>query len=120
MTVRRCPCGLPAPYDDCCGRYHRGAAAPTAELLMRSRYSAFAVRDGAYLLATWHPSTRPRSVDLDPAVRWLRLDVLSARGGLLDRTGTVHFRAHSSAGVVEERSRFARDAGRWCYLDGDG
>ena len=114
----RCPCGLPATYDDCCGRFHRGAAAPTAELLMRSRYSAFAVGDAAYLLVTWHPSTRPRTVDLDPSVRWTRLEVLSARGGLLDPTGEVCFRAHSSAGVVEERSRFTRDAGRWSYLDG--
>ncbi len=114
--TRRCPCGLPAGYDDCCGRFHRGAAAPTAELLMRSRYTAFAVGDAAYLLRTSHPSTRPASVDLDPALRSLRLEVVQSAGGLLDPTGTVHFRAHSSGGVVEERSRFARDAGRWSYV----
>ena len=110
----RCPCGLPADYDDCCGRFHRGAAAPTPELLMRSRYSAFAVGDSAYLAATWHPSTRPTTVEASG--RWLRLEVLSAAGGLLDTEGTVHFRAHSLDGVVEERSRFARDGGRWAYV----
>lgn len=110
----RCPCGLPADYDDCCGRFHRGAAAPTPELLMRSRYSAFAVGDSAYLSATWHPSTRPQVVEASGT--WLRLEVVSATGGLLDTEGTVHFRAHSLDGVVEERSRFIRDAGRWVYV----
>ena len=85
---------------------------------MRSRYTAFAFGDAAYLLTSWHPTTRPPSLVLDDAVRWTRLEVLSARGGLLDAEGEVHFRAHSSAGVQEERSRFGRDAGRWAYLDG--
>lgn len=111
-----CPCGLPAPYDDCCGRYHRGeAVAPTPERLMRSRYSAFAVGDRAYLLATWHPTTRPRRLRLDDT-RWLRLEVLDRSGGLLDVEGTVRFRAHHSGGVVEEDSRFVRDGGRWLYV----
>ena len=110
----RCPCGLPAEYDDCCGRYHGGAAAPTPEALMRSRYSAFALGDVTYLLATWHPTARPPAVDA--ASGWLRLEVLTATGGLLDTDGFVHFRAHHTGGVVEERSRFARDRGRWVYL----
>jgi SEC-C motif-containing protein len=83
---------------------------------MRSRYSAFAVGDRAHLLATWHPTSRPRALALDPAVRWTGLEVLSSRGGLLDAEGEVHFRAHSTQGVVEERSRFVRDDGRWSYL----
>ena len=121
----RCPCGLAAGYDDCCGRLHRGEkAAATAELLMRSRYSAFAVGDAAYLLATWHPSTRPRRLTLDPGRCWTGLEVLGRTGGgLLDTTGTVHFRAssrgpHGSA-VQEEDSRFAREDGAWCYVTGD-
>lgn len=111
-----CPCGLPQPYDDCCGPYHRGeAAAPTPERLMRSRYSAFAVGDAAYLLRTWHPSTRPRALTLD-GTRWLHLEVLAHTGGLLDAEGSVRFRAHSTGGVVEEDSRFVRDGGRWAYV----
>lgn len=43
----------------CCGRYLDGEAAPTAEALMRSRYTAFALRDEDYLFRTWHPRTRP-------------------------------------------------------------
>lgn len=113
-----CPCGLPAGYDGCCGRFHRGAAtAPTAEALMRSRYSAFVVGDTAYLQATWDPATRPRHVDVDPAVRWTGLEVLGRTGGeLLAADGTVSFRAHHTGGTVEEDSRFRRHLGRWLYV----
>ena len=124
MAPRRCPCGTGLPYAGCCGRLHDGTAtAGTAEQLMRSRYSAFAVGDPAYLLATWHPSTRPPSLELDPTVRWTGLDVLATTdGGLLAAEGTVEFRAHhrvdGRAGAQHERSRFVRDSGRWSYLDG--
>lgn len=121
---RGCPCGLPAPYDACCGRFHRGAAAPTPELLMRSRYTAYAREDAAYLLSSWHRSTRPSTVTFDPDVRWTRLQVLEAVGGLLDTTGTVRFRAHfvqrGAPGVLEEDSRFGRDGGRWAYVAPEG
>lgn len=111
-----CPCGLPEPYAACCGAYHRGEATPpTPERLMRSRFSAFAVGDAAYLLRTWHPSTRPGRLPLG-STRWTRLEVLQASGGLLDVEGEVHFRAHHQDGVQEERSRFVRDAERWSYL----
>jgi SEC-C motif-containing protein len=90
---------------------------------MRSRYSAFAVGDPAYLLATWHPGTRPRTLRLDEEVRWTGLEVLATSGGrLLDGEGSVEFRAHhlrgGRAGAQHERSRFVRDGGRWRYLDG--
>ena len=72
-----CPCGLPRRYDDCCGRYTSGnTPAPTAEALMRSRYSAYALALEHYLLATWHPSTRPAALELDAArAKWLGLEV---------------------------------------------
>ena len=113
----------------CCGRLHDGTStAATAEQLMRSRYSAFAVGEACYLLHTWHPSTRPPTLTLDREVRWTGLDVLATSGGLLlDAEGTVEFAAHylvrdgaggRSAGIQHERSRFLREAGRWTYLDG--
>jgi SEC-C motif-containing protein len=91
---------------------------------MRSRYSAFAVGDAAYLIATWHPGTRPRTLALDPAVRWSGLEVLATTGGgLLDAEGSVTFRAHARSGgeehVQAEHSRFRRAGGRWLYVDGD-
>ena len=116
-----CPCGLGDDYDACCGRFHAGAPALTAESLMRSRYSAFAVGDAAYLLRTWHPSTRPRTLTLDPAIQWTRLAVLETEdGGLFDTGGTVRFRAvyvhDGRRGVMDETSRFVRKGKHWTYV----
>ena len=117
-----CPCGTGLPYASCCGPFHESTPAPTAEQLMRSRYSAFARGLPAYLLQTWHPSTRPRSLVLDPAQEWLGLTVLEARGSFLDTEGVVEFRATWRQGgvteVLQERSRFVREEGRWLYLSG--
>ena len=121
-----CPCGLDGRrYGECCGAYHAAdgsAAAPTAELLMRSRYSAFAVGDTGYLLRSWHSRTRPERLELDPAQHWTRLEVLgTAEGGPFHVGGTVAFRAHwtehGEQGVLEENSRFVREGGAWVYLD---
>ncbi len=121
MTSRTCPCGLPRPYDACCGRFHAGSAsAPTAELLMRSRYSAFVRGDAAYLLRTWHPRTRPGRLDLDPRTKWTGLEILdTAEGSAFHPTGTVTFRASYRGGSLHERSRFERVDGAWVYVDGE-
>lgn len=120
-----CPCLSGDQYDDCCGRFHRGESdAPTAVQLMRSRYSAFVVLDPEYLLRTWHASTRPESMDLDPDIQWRRLDILdTSSGGPLDSKGTVEFAAHyrldGERGLQRELSRFVREGKRWFYVDGD-
>ena len=89
---------------------------------MRSRYSAFAVGNAGYLLATWHSTTRPRALELDPGVRRTRLDGLATTGALLAAEGTVEFVAHSvvdgARSAQHENSRFVREDGRWRYLDG--
>lgn len=118
-----CPCLSGEQYGDCCGPFHRGEAqAPTAEQLMRSRYSAFVVMDAAYLLRTWHPDTRPAELTLDAGIQWRRLDIVStSRCGPLDREGTVEFKAYfrhdGVRGVHHESSRFLRVDRRWYYLD---
>lgn len=120
----RCPCGSGETYDACCGRFHRREGeAPTAEALMRSRYSAFVVGDVEHLLRTWHPSTRPARLELDADQRWTGLEVLAtSAGGPFDADGTVEFTASSVAGgrraVHRERSRFVREDRRWSYVDG--
>lgn len=91
---------------------------------MRSRFSAFAVGDSDYLLHSWHPQTRPASLDLDEAMRWYRLDIeASSKGSLFDTVGEVTFTAYyrvkgSGAGTLREHSRFERVDGRWVYVDG--
>ena len=119
-----CPCGSGWSYAGCCGRLHRGdAAAGTAEELMRSRYSAFVVHDAGYVLRTWHPGTRPATVDFDPDLRWTGLEILeTSLGRPGDAKGTVEFRASYVAagepGALHEVSRFFRAGGGWAYVRG--
>lgn len=121
-----CPCGGGARFDGCCAPALRGIPPATAEALMRSRYTAFAVGDEAYLAESWHPGTRPADApSADPALRWTRLEIVAARdGGPNDTRGVVEFRAHwrrgGERGVLHERSRFVRQSGRWWYLDDRG
>lgn len=122
--LARCPCFSGDVYGRCCGPVLRGAAAPTAERLMRSRYTAFVRADAEHLLATWHPSTRPATLSVEPDLRWRRLVVLDREaGGPFDDTGVVEFEAHWVQGVergrLHERSRFVREGRRWYYVDGD-
>lgn len=121
-----CPCRGSAdalPYDACCGRLHGGSPARTAEALMRSRYSAFVHDRLDYLLATWHPSTRPASLTPNPpGLKWLGLEV--RHHTVIDADhATVEFVARHKLGGRAERlheiSRFVREAGRWFYVDAD-
>ncbi|MFC5521740.1 YchJ family protein [Polaromonas jejuensis] len=132
-----CPCGRasanstkatknqPLPFSACCGRYlddFAGTPAPDAEALMRSRYSAFVRGRPDYLLATWHASTRPSQLELDPAAKWLGLEVRSHQ--LMDADhAEVEFvarcREAGRATRLHERSRFVRESGRWYYVDGN-
>ncbi|RTR06343.1 YchJ family protein [Halomonas nitroreducens] len=121
MTIRHdCPCGSGRPLAACCGRYHDGEPAPTPEALMRSRYSAFALGLADYLLSSWASETRPASLPDDGPTQWVRLEILEH--GESGDEGTVHFRATFREGrrwgVLEEHSRFRREAGRWFYVDG--
>ena len=124
-----CPCGLPAAYADCCGRWHHGPQflqAPDAQTLMRSRYSAYVLRREDYLLATWHPDTRPASLRLtaqQPVPTWLGLEIRRAQAADDDHA-TVEFVARYRLGGgraqrQHETSRFVRENGRWHYLDGE-
>jgi SEC-C motif domain protein len=118
-----CPCGG-ARYASCCGPFHSGdQAAPTAERLMRSRYSAYVLELGDYLLATWHPGTRPAEpLHFEPGLKWLGLEVREHRPVDEDHA-EVLFVARSKLGGrahrLVERSRFVREGGRWFYVDGD-
>ncbi|WNM24605.1 YchJ family protein [Demequina capsici] len=120
-----CPCGSGRSFADCCRPFVRGELEPpTAEALMRSRYTAYARRDEDYLFRTWHESSRPLTLDVD-AVDWRGLNVIGTTGGGPDDVeGTVTFVAHHSTGAIStgsmrETSRFVKQDGRWLYVDGD-
>ncbi|NMM37666.1 MAG: hypothetical protein HHJ09_09130 [Glaciimonas sp.] len=137
-TFCPCPCGG-GVFADCCAPFLSGAlVASTAEALMRSRYSAYTLCDEAYLLATWHRSTRPLAglFDDDAGLTWLGLTIKStlrlrkrkeARNDaeVCDAgagSDTVEFVARYKIGGrahrLHEVSRFVREQGRWFYLDG--
>ena len=124
MSAANCPCGSGRPYEACCGRFHAGAAAPDAETLMRSRYSAFVSGLADYLLATWHPDTRPAELGLDemPRPQWLELTVKS-HSRQDDSHATVEFVAryklNGRAFKLHELSHFERRDGLWLYVDGE-
>jgi SEC-C motif-containing protein len=141
LPTQPCPCGRVAPaapggkgkalsvlpYAACCGRYIAapGATAPPApdaESLMRSRYTAFVCERADHLLATWHPDTRPPSLDFEPRAQWLGLQV--RRHGVIDADyAIVEFVARHRVGGravrLHETSRFVRQGGQWWYVDGD-
>lgn len=89
---------------------------------MRSRYSAFVLARAEYLLATWHSSTRPASLDFDAGAKWLGLDVREHKvtgGDAAEVEFVARYRVAGAAVRLHERSRFMREDGRWFYVDGD-
>ncbi len=120
-----CPCGGTHKFENCCGRYINGGAnAPTAEALMRSRYVAHALGCEAYLLETWHASTRPAGLVLlnEGRTRWIGLEV--RRHEQQDAEHAVvefvaRYKVNGRAHRLHEVSRFVREAGQWLYAGRD-
>jgi SEC-C motif-containing protein len=109
-------------YEQCCLRWHSGDPAPTAQALMRSRYSAFVLCNEPYLLATWHESKRPSTVEFEPNQKWLGLTIVDSDAAD-PITAEVEFIARyriggGSAARLHERSRFIKEGDRWYYVDG--
>lgn len=119
-----CPCGSGRAFAECCGPFLSGAAAaPTPEALMRSRYTAYAVGDDAYVLSTWDEETRPAVLFEEGEARpkWILLRVTDAKPVAEGAdTGEVTFTAtaRTSQGAMRlsERSLFQRKDGRWLYV----
>lgn len=126
-----CPCGRldarkrPLAFARCCGRFladFEHTPAPDAEALMRSRYSAFVLEDAEYLLATWHPATRPSELGFEPGIKWLGLEVrehIQADATHAEVEFVARSRIAGRAHRLHERSRFVHEQGRWYYVDGD-
>ena len=115
-----CPCGRAVKYAHCCGRFHYGEAAPTAEDLMRSRYSAFVLENAEYLRHTWSEQHAPEVLEFDPQTKWLGLKIKSTKKGAeSDNEGWVHFVARykidGKAHRIDENSYFLKVGGRWVY-----
>ncbi|MCP4217789.1 MAG: hypothetical protein GY765_24320, partial [bacterium] len=118
-------CGSLKTYRDCCRPHHKGLKHPkTAEALMRARYSAYAKERRSFILDTWHPSTRPADLTLEPALQWTGLEILSTKEGSENESiGSVTFTARFSnnglPGILTEASDFVKEFGRWFYVKGE-
>jgi len=124
-TEQDCLCGSGLHYVGCCYPYHSGEKTPsTAEQLMRSRFTAYAKQNSAYLQATWEVNKRPAKIDFSKeTAHWQRLEIVSVKkGGLHDSKGVVEFKAFYSIdgdeAVMNEISRFKKMENRWLYVDG--
>ncbi len=123
-TVQLCFCESGKTYTHCCQPYiEQSRNAATAETLMRSRYTAFVLREESYLRYSWHPDNCPKIIHLDKDTKWLGLKIKSTEAGKAnDQTGKVEFIARSKingkACRLHEISRFSRFENRWVYVDG--
>lgn len=129
----RCPCGTGRTLAECCSRYHAGAEPPDAESLMRSRYTAYVLRDWAYLWRTLHQD-HPDKIDrvfsswalqiaaVTTPLQFRKLLVIATAPP--DRDGFAHVLFHvdvregKSSRSFAEHSRFAHDGDGWRYVDG--
>ncbi|NJM53372.1 MAG: hypothetical protein HC846_08245 [Blastocatellia bacterium] len=128
--MKNCYCSSDRPFADCCQLFLEGKAKPsTAEALMRSRYSAYVTVDVAYLLKTTHPSTRKlhNAETIENWAKsnsWQRLEIISiVDGGEKDKQGIVEFKvfyldSESKPQIHHERSNFAKELGKWFFVDG--
>jgi len=109
-------------FSKCCQNYIERIALPeTAEMLMRSRYSAYVIENSEYLLDSWHPDTSPDNIEFDPKTKWLGLKViLCTKGKKHDNEGWVKFVARykvdGKAHRLEEHSYFTKSKGQWLYI----
>ncbi len=126
---RPCPCTSKKPYDRCCGPFHAGTALPeTAEQLMRSRFSAYALGKVDYLISTRSEAkradeNREELVNYCKSVSCVGLKIVNKeQGGKTDDAGIVTFQASLQANgrrsLHIETSSFAREQGKWVYVDG--
>ena len=128
--MKPCPCGSDLPYEECCKPYITGIKnAPTAEALMRSRYSAYAEHAIDYIVETCSQEEKDR-IDITQTKnwseksKWLGLKILSTeKGGPTDKEGTVVFEASYEVDTLKEvhheTARFKKNDGRWLYIEGD-
>jgi SEC-C motif domain protein len=120
-----CLCGSGIEYNQCCAPFHFGNKSPaTAEALMRSRFTAYALNNTDYILSTWDSAVQPEKIDFsDENLDWQRLEIIDTKkGGIKDNKGIVEFKAfylnNGEEYMLYEISRFVKTNGRWFYVDG--
>ena len=117
-TDTSCYCGSGKRFIQCCEPIIRGdVIAPSAEALMRSRYTAHVIKNEQYLLDSWHSSTRPESIDVNTSEQWIRLKIINSEENNVEFIAT--YRLQGKAYKMHENSRFIFEDGKWFYADGE-
>jgi len=121
-----CPCDSGNKYKKCCSKYHKGAFAPDALSLMKSRYSAYAVGNSSYIIKTTHPDNPDYTTNIknweesilsfSKETNFLSLEIIEFIDG--EEEAFVTFNARLSSGDLKEKSRFLKLYGQWLYVDG--
>ena len=120
-----CPCGSDRLYVHCCQPFHLSSViAPTAEALMRARYSAYAFNLDDYIRNTWHSDSRLNAADMDDkGIKWVELIVKKTWVGKQKNEAFVEFEArykvNGKAEKMQEVSRFVCENKQWFYIDGE-
>ncbi len=119
-----CVCGSAKEAADCCLALINGSrVAENAEQLMRSRYTAYALKNVQYVMDSWHVSTRPSEFILNDFPKWAGLKVLNVKpekaGESYVEFVAAFYDESNNMGQMHERSRFLREEGRWFYVDGE-
>ena len=113
-----CFCGSGKSLRNCCEPVINATLpAASAEILMRSRYTAYTQQNEQYLLDTWHSSTRPDSIDMDDSIQWLRLKIINSEKNHVEFIAT--HRINGKAHKLHEKSRFILEDEKWYYVDGE-
>ena len=126
--MQDCPCGSGVDFSECCEKFHKGTLAPTAESLMRSRYSAFAKNNIKYIGETHIPGTEDfdesEAQEWATGSTWKKLEIVKTFQGNEDHDkGVVEFKAYYSDSEGKdychhEISDFVKQDGKWFYVDG--
>jgi len=112
-----CPCGSGLPEKACCEPILCGdTQADSPEALMRSRYTAYSKRNTTYLLDSWHPSSRPETLELEAGIKWFKLDIIQAHDNMVEFC--ARYRIQGKAGKLHEVSEFVFENGHWYYMKG--
>ena len=122
-TITFCPCGSRQSFATCCAPFLAGdAIAPSAQALMRSRYSAYTLLNEDYLLSSWHSSTRPAHLNLarEAPSKWLSLEIKHQQqtGEHAEVEFIARYKVNGRAYRLHEISRFVRENDHWFYVDG--
>lgn len=124
MVTQSCFCGSAFPFTQCCEPILVGnQKAVTAEVLMRSRYSAYATHNADYLIATTHFSTRTTHSKNEilywaTSNQWQRLEIIRVTSNTVEFKA-FYFNPNKELQVHHEHSRFVEENGEWMYVDGD-